>query len=443
MHMPLFSRLQPFKTQPSQRLSRPPLRGVLARVCIAAALLFSASLAAAQGITVAIGGGLKDDNLAVWSRLVSLAGGAGSRFTVFATASGDPQHTASRIAANLRRHGAVVEVAEVAPRWPGIDLAAAVADPRWIEAVGRSSGVFFSGGAQSRLLDTLQPGGQPTPLLQAVQAMWDAGGVVAGTSAGAAVMSQRVFRNAPDVLAVMKGHLREGREIDDGFGLLPPHVIVDQHAVRRGRIARLLPVLQAEGVPLGIGVAEDTAIIARASMVEVIGSRGALFIDIAQASTDATLDAFNLRGARLHWLEAGDRFDLTARRVLPAERKQIARRLSSLPNRSPISRPPTANVDTNAPHAALFNDILQDGAIIEAMAQRLEGDGGDVLGLAFSDPQSPHDPDLGFEWWLRASASSHGFRAADGLTLVDLVLDVLPVRSSHRPHAARAPAAGG
>lgn len=427
---PLSPLFQPVQAKRSGCLASHPTHGVLARTWIAAALLFSASLASAQGITVAIGGGLKDDNLAVWSRLVSLAGGAGSRFTVFATASGDPERTASRIATNLTRQGAVVEIAEVAPRLPGIDLAAAVANPRWIDSVRRSNGVFFSGGAQSRLLDTLQPGGQPTPLLQAVQAMWDAGGVVAGTSAGAAVMSQRAFRNAPDVLAVMKGRLREGREIDDGFGLLPPDVIVDQHAVRRGRIARLLPMLQAEGVPLGIGVAEDTAIVARASMVEVIGSRGALFVDITHASTDATLGDFNLRGARLHWLEAGDRFDLATRRVLPAERKQVANRLTPTLNRTPTARSQTAAADR--PHAVLFKDILDDGVIIQAMAQRLEGRGGDVLGLAFSDPQARDDPDpnLGFEWWLRAGASTHGFRAADGLTLIDLLLDVVPVRPS-------------
>lgn len=431
MRIPLFSLFPSIQARRIGRLAINLTLGGRARVWLMSALLLSTSLASAQGITVAIGGGLKDDNLAVWSRLVLLAGGAGSRFTVFATASGDPERTASRIAANLTRHGAVVEVAEVAPRLPGIDLTAAVADPRWIEAVRRSSGVFFSGGAQSRLLDTLQPGGQPTPLLQAVQAMWDAGGVVAGTSAGAAVMSRRVFRNAPDVLAVMKGRLREGREIDDGFGLLPPNVIVDQHAVRRGRIARLLPMLQAEGVPLGIGVAEDTAIVARTPMVEVIGSRGALFVDIAQASTDATLGDFNLRGARLHWLEAGDRFDLGSRRVLPAERRQIANRLTPTLNRPPTAR--TQTTATDRPRAGpIFRDILDDGAIVQAMAHRLEGSGADVLGLAFSDPQARDDPDpgLGFEWWLRASASTHGFRAPDGLTLIDLLLDVVPVRSS-------------
>jgi hypothetical protein len=135
MRMPLLSLFRSIQAKRSGCLASQLSLAGLARVWLATALLLSASLASAQGITVAIGGGLKDDNLAVWSRLVSLAGGAGSRFTVFATASGDPERTASRIAANLTRQGAVVEIAEVAPRLPGIDLAAAVADPRWIELV--------------------------------------------------------------------------------------------------------------------------------------------------------------------------------------------------------------------------------------------------------------------------------------------------------------------
>jgi hypothetical protein len=119
MCIPLFSLSPSIQAKRSGRLASNLTPDGLARVWLASALLLSTSLASAQGITVAIGGGLKDDNLAVWSRLGSLAGGAGSRFTVFATASGDPERTASRIAANLKRHGAVVEVAEVAPRWCG------------------------------------------------------------------------------------------------------------------------------------------------------------------------------------------------------------------------------------------------------------------------------------------------------------------------------------
>ncbi len=392
-------------------------------------LMVACTAAAAQGVTVAIGGALKDDNTAVWSRLVDLAGGTGSHFTVFATASGEPERTAARIAANLARHGAQAEVIDVAPRLPGIDIAAAVADPRWVDAVRGSRGVFFSGGDQARLLDTLQPGGRSTPLLQAVQAVWAAGGVVAGTSAGAAVMSQRVFRNAPDVLAVMKGRLREGREVDAGFGLLPSGVVVDQHSVRRGRIARLLPMLQAEGLPLGIAIAEDSAVVVQGQAVEVIGSRGALFVDLGQASTDAALGGFNLRGARLHWLEAGDRFDLGARNVRPADRKLAASRL--MPTlREPPAAGPSGSASAQAPSAAFFSDILDDGAIVRAMARRLNSSGGDVLGLAFAaqPKRDDPDPDLGFEWRLRADAATHGFRDRDGLTVVDLLLDVLPVR---------------
>ncbi len=394
----------------------------VARRCVAAGLLMACSLAGAQGTTVAIGGALHDDNAAVWARLVDLAGGPGSRFTVFATASGFPERTAARIVDTLQRHGAVAEAIAVAPQLPGIDLAAAVSDPRWIDAVRASRGVFFSGGDQARLIDTLQPDGQPTPLLQAVQAVWKAGGVVAGTSAGAAVMSQRVFRDAPDVLAVMKGRLREGREIDTGFGLLPAGVVVDQHSVRRGRIARLLPMLQAEGMSLGIGVAEDSAIVVQGQQAEVIGSRGALVVDLGRASTDTALPGFNLQGARLHWLEAGDRFDLATRQVQAAERKRAALRMT------PVIRPPKPGTPVRT--AAVFSDILDDGAIVRAMTRRLETNGGDVLGLAFAalPRRDDPDPDLGFEWRLHADAATHGFRIQNDLTLVGVLLDVLPVR---------------
>jgi cyanophycinase len=411
----------PIRTPIHQRFSVPLKRW------LAAALLTSCGLASAQGITVAIGGGLEDDNAAVWSRLVDLAGGAGARFTVFATASGHPERTAAGIASNLARFGAQAEVVEIAPHLPGIDLAAAVSDPRWVEAVRRSRGVFFSGGAQARLVDTLQPDGEPTPVLRAVQAMWDAGGVVAGTSAGAAVMSRRMFRNAPDVLAVMKGRLREGREVDNGFGLLPPDVIVDQHSVRRGRIARLLPMLQAEHLPLGIGVAEDSAIVVQGQQVEVIGSRGALFVDISGASSNATLGAFNVSDARLHWLEAGDRFDLSTRSVTPTARKKTALQLRPALDDAP---------DRQARAGAFFRDILDDGAIVRAMTRRLESGVGDVLGLAFDDQPGTGDPDpeLGFEWWLRAGPGTRGFRAGDALTLIDLRLDVVPVRLARLPY---------
>jgi len=164
----------------------------------------------------------RDDNDAIWSRLVILAGGDGARFVVFGTASGNPERSAARVVALLESHGAEAESLPVAPKLPGVDVAQAVRDPELIARVNAARGVFFTGGAQERIVDALQPGGQPTPLLKAIRGVLDRGGVVAGTSAGAAVMSHVMFRDAPDLLAVMKGTLRDGKEVDRGLASRHP-----------------------------------------------------------------------------------------------------------------------------------------------------------------------------------------------------------------------------
>ena len=65
--------------------------------------------ASGAGTVVAVGGALRDDNAAVWSRLVALAGGPGARYVVFGTASGDPERSAARVVALLESHGAEAE----------------------------------------------------------------------------------------------------------------------------------------------------------------------------------------------------------------------------------------------------------------------------------------------------------------------------------------------
>ena len=57
----------------------------------------------------------------------------------------------------------------MSPRLEGIDVAAAVRDPELIGRVSAARGVYFTGGAQERIVDTLQPGGRATPLLEAIR----------------------------------------------------------------------------------------------------------------------------------------------------------------------------------------------------------------------------------------------------------------------------------
>jgi cyanophycinase len=376
----------------------------------------------AGGITVAIGGALQDDNTAVWSRLVALAGGRGACFSIVTAASADPDASAAALSRILEKHGATAVHIRVGPRITGQDPAQEVDNPAWAEKVRGCKGIYMGGGAQARLLELLMPGGHSTPLLQAMREVWHQGGVVAGSSAGAAVLSAVVFRDAPDPLAVMKGRLRRGHEWDAGFAFAPAGLVIDQHAVRRGRIGRLLPLMQAQDVALGFAVEEDSAAIFQGQSVEVMGTHGVLVADLHGATRDARLAAFNLRGATLHWLESGDRFDLSNRQVTPSAPKAAGTRLQPLaPSHRGYFRGPL-----------YFGDILGDGMVVKAMTRLVDGDQAELLGLAFAGRPAADDPDpgLAFEWrlWLDPSTTAWLQLRPVAYTVQGVRLDIVPGR---------------
>jgi isoaspartyl peptidase/L-asparaginase-like protein (Ntn-hydrolase superfamily) len=95
----------------------------------------------------------------------------------------------------------------------------------------RAAGVFFSGGDQLRISSQIGD----TPIEARIREIWRGGGVLAGTSAGASVMSDTMM---------VRGASAETHRIGDlqmapGLGLVRD-VIIDQHFAERGRIGRLL-----------------------------------------------------------------------------------------------------------------------------------------------------------------------------------------------------------
>ena len=376
------------------------------------------------GTVIVIGGALKPGSDAVWQRIVDEAGGAGAPIAVFATAAAEPERSAAQILGALARCGAQAELIPVAPHLEGVDLQAALNDPALIARVAGSRAVFFSGGAQELIVDTLQPAGRPTAMLGAIRAVFEAGGVIAGTSAGAAVMSRLMFRDAMDNLAVLKGQWRAGQEYDRGFGFVGPELLIDQHFLRRGRIGRMLPARHALGYRLGLGVDENAAVVIQGSKLEVIGGSGAVLVDLGGASSDATLPAFNLRGACLSYLDHGDCHDLATGVTAPAPHK--------------LDQPP---IDPAAPgfqpglqSDRYFLDILGDGCILGAMAQLLDGPAPEVRGLAYRANPRPGDPapDLGFEFRLHRGPGLVGWCSAtsggEDYTVLQARVDVVPVR---------------
>ena len=181
-----------------------------------------------------------------------------------------------------------------------------------------ATGVFFSGGDQLRI--TSQIG--DTPLEERVRKVYESGGVIAGTSAGASGMCETML---------VKGSSKESYRIGDlqmapGLGLVRG-VIIDQHFAERGRMGRLLGAVAQNPRMLGIGIDEDTAIVLKDNHFTVIGS-GAVYVadgggithsNIAEARTDESLSLYDVR---LHVLSVGDAFNLEKRKPISAETLQ-------------------------------------------------------------------------------------------------------------------------
>jgi len=386
-------------------------------------LSLGAAAAGAAGTAVVIGGGLKASHDAVWRRMVDLAGGPGARFVVLGTASESPTSSAEAAARQLQARGAVTSVLPVSPLLKDRPVEQAVADPALVDQVKAARGVFFTGGSQDRIVNSLQPVGRRSPLLQAIWDLYERGGVVAGTSAGAAIMSRTMFIDAPDVVGVLKGRFKAGQEVGDGLGFVGPALFVDQHFLKRGRLGRLLPVMQAYGYTLGLGVEEDSAAAVRGDEVEMIGGR-AVFVDLADARVDDKAGAFALRGARLSLLEPGDRLALATRTLTPSEPKRKGQLLD----------PAAADYKPYYTAPPFHVDMLGDGVIATAMGLLIDARYDEIRGLAFDPRTKADDPlaALGFELRLYKAPGAKGWYSEAGggedYTVHRLGLDVLPQR---------------
>jgi len=180
-----------------------------------------------------------------------------------------------------------------------------------LEMLKTARGVFFTGGDQVRITSNI--GG--TPVCDAIRDVFGRGGVVAGTSAGASAMSETMLIAGEDQQSV---RIRQSLHMAPGLALLPG-VIIDQHFAERGRMGRLVGAVAQNPRLLGIGIDENTAIIAQGDSFEVMGDGAVYVVDalgesytnISEADPEEIMAVFDLR---LHILSPGSTFDLKTRR---------------------------------------------------------------------------------------------------------------------------------
>jgi cyanophycinase len=110
-------------------------------------------------------------------------------------------------------------------------------------------------------------------------------------------------------------------------------VLIDQHFEERGRLRRLMSAIAQYPRDLGVGIDEDTAIIVRDHMFEVIGEGSVTVID-AGALTHSNLttasknELLAICGVKIHILPAGYRFDLQNRLPLLPETVKGKRKIN-------------------------------------------------------------------------------------------------------------------
>ena len=412
---------------------------LLVSLCIGLFTLRTAIAAetSVSGCAVPIGGALKSDNTAVWSKLVSLSGGRNSRWLVIPTASASPEKSAQSVIDTLAKQGASAEMLPLSTRISGVDVTTMVRDPKWIAQIDGAKGIYFTGGAQERITAALfEKDGSHTPLLAAIWRLYVRGGVVAGSSAGAAIMSNWMFREPPDNLTVLREGAVVGRDIDRGLGCVRKDVFVDQHFLKRGRIGRLLPVMLQQRIPLGVGVEENTAAVICGNSLEVVGARGVLIADMRNTiraaiankntSNGNTFQPFMAENVQLTYLDRNDRYDLeTGELTLSATKKAGTILNHTVANFKPYY---TSN---NAPR--FYADILGDNTIVNAMSALTDSAISEVHGLAFTHKAEKSDGNnIGFLFRLykRPDTKAYFSSASGGedYTVQRIGLDVLPVK---------------
>lgn len=181
-----------------------------------------------------------------------------------------------------------------------------------IQVIAQATGMFFTGGDQARIIRSMKD----TILADAIHKRYAEGAIIGGTSAGAAVMPEKMIVGGESDINPRLNIVDMG----PGLGFLLG-AVVDQHFTQRGRLGRLLSAMLLEPRVLGIGIDENTAIIVNGDEFEVIGEGAVTVVDesgITHNNMDRVLndEAVAVFGVQIHILPQGYHFNLATRQPI-------------------------------------------------------------------------------------------------------------------------------
>ena len=259
------------------------------------------------GQLIIIGGGEdKSGDCKILREFVRRAGGREARIVVMTVATSLPEEIGLEYRNLFEKLGAdIVDIVDTERREDA-------SYSRHLEIIEHATGVFFTGGDQARITEILKD----SEIDDLLHQKFNRGLVIAGTSAGAAMM--------PDIM-IVEGDGETNPRLDTvvlepGMGFLP-QVTIDQHFAQRGRLGRFVSALIQQPAVLGLGIDENTAIAVNGDEIEVIGEGAVTIVDVANLShtnLERSLhdEALAICDAKLHILPDGYRFNLKQRKCL-------------------------------------------------------------------------------------------------------------------------------
>ncbi|HUQ72947.1 MAG TPA: cyanophycinase [Planctomycetaceae bacterium] len=249
------------------------------------ALALVCPLSAAEmttGTVILHGGGAIQTSVRL--KFLELAGGESARLVVIPTADYETPLDPSRVEAWRARNVQSVQLLHAASREES--------EPEsFAEPLRDATGVWISGGWQTRLASTYLR----TPVERELAALLKRGGVIFGTSAGAAVLSR---------VMLVRTDAREGFD-------LVPECVIDQHFLVRNRQERLWNVLAQHPHRIGIGIDEDTAAVIQGDRLSVLGD----------STVSICIAAHGSQSQQVQQFKSGESVDLHPMRIALTQRR--------------------------------------------------------------------------------------------------------------------------
>lgn len=261
-----------------------------------------------MGRLIAIGGNEdKANGLLVLKRVVQEVGKRDYKVAVITTASEEPDQRGRDYHKIFTTLGASAIVIL------GIKDRSQANDTEIAKGLEDADLIFITGGDQLRLTTII--GG--SIVLKVIHDRLEAGALIAGTSAGAAVFSDTMIYEGESEEGLFKGRVLT----TSGFGFVK-NIVFDTHFMARGRIGRLVQIVTTNPTCIGVGIGEDSGVVFKGGgIVEVIGTGQVIIVDGSDIGHSNIMDIkpgspIAVENVRIHSLVNGYGYDFKNRQFL-------------------------------------------------------------------------------------------------------------------------------